>query len=134
MKRFDDLISRVRPWAGLAGLAAVLSMSGCSSYDSLDIDLLSSPPATVDIDPTRIEIPAGVSVLVYAFPVSANNTDYNERKVKLRLRSDDPFVFDVRETGEADEFILIGVMPGQTCMEVSVMGEVEECIPVRIRE
>ena len=96
--------------------------------------ILSSPPAAVRIDQNLIEMPAGISVLVRATPRSDSSTEYKS-KHRLTLESADLDIFDVRRSeDEDDEWVLIGVSPGSTCVRVDVDGDEQECLPVEISE
>ncbi len=64
-------------------------------------------------------------------PICCKYKDYDE-DTSIELDSRNRRVFDVRESPETDEFVLIGVTPGKTCMEVHVSGNFEECIDVQI--
>jgi|GEM_PF-1763633 len=121
-----------------AGLA--LGMFVCAAcaderlvYAGLDLDVQSSPPSPVSVEPDRIELVAGEAVMVMATPRSSGELDYNDRDL-LALRAQNPGFLDVYSTEDDREFVLVGVDVGETCLEVHINRHREECIPVYVRE
>ncbi len=111
-----------------AGLALLGLVVACSpSYDGVDIETATSPPSAVFVNSREVEIPAGVSVLVEARVRSSNRHEF-DASYDVELRSDDRNILRVEPGGARAEFILIGVRPGNTCVEVVVDDDIEDCI------
>ena len=107
---------------------------GCSpDFSHVDLEPLSTPPVPVSVRGSRIEMPAGVAVVVRATLQSDNARPYDE-SFTLDLLSADRVVFTTYVRPEADEFVLVGVNPGETCMDVVINGDVEGCVPVTITQ
>ena len=43
-------------------------------------------------------------------------------------------IFTTYPRAERDEFVLVGVNPGETCMDVVIEGDAEGCVPVTITQ
>ncbi|MCP4601119.1 MAG: hypothetical protein GY847_11445 [Proteobacteria bacterium] len=105
---------------------------GCKpEYEQLSISPRTSPPSFVDVRSEPILLTAGAATLVEVDPISAKRKDYEDDTV-VELDSLNQNIFDVRSSIEAGEFVLIGVAPGTTCMQVRIDGHFEECINVQV--
>lgn len=114
--------------------AACLSATACQpSYQAVEFSTISSPPVNVTIRDFLIEMPAGVGAAVRVSPVSGNNNEYDSGQ-RIDLRSQDRDVLTVYRRKNRREFVLVGVNPGTTCLEVVIDGDGEECIDVEITE
>ncbi len=111
----------------LLPLALLLAACG-PRYDGVDIDLHSEPPVPVRVSDNDFELPAGIAVVIEVKPLSSNQFDYYESD-QLDLRSDNRQVLRVEPTGDSRRFVLIGVAPGQTCVQVEVDYRDRACIP-----
>ncbi|MBL4687473.1 MAG: hypothetical protein JKY37_22950 [Nannocystaceae bacterium] len=113
---------------------ACLSATACQpSYQAIEFNTISSPPVNVTIRDFLIEMPAGVGAAVRVSPISANNNEYDSGQ-RIDLRSQDRDVLTVYRRKSRREFVLVGVNPGTTCLEVVIDGRGEECIDVEISE
>jgi hypothetical protein len=118
---------------GLSLFALALAAIGCApSYGSVDFDPISAPPAFVDISEALIVMPAGVAVVVQATLHSDSREDYDDT-YRLDLISRDRDVFTTFRRPDDREFTLVGVLEGQTCLEVRIEGDVKDCIDVEIQ-
>jgi hypothetical protein len=99
-------------------------------YTGLELDALSSPPESVGLTVDRIEIPAGIAVQVKA-TIHSTGQNYHADDL-LVLRSDDDDVLTVYATESAREYVLVGVHPGATCLNVKINRAEKECIEVRV--
>lgn len=109
-------------------LAILVALAACSpNYDGVDLETTTSPPTTVFVSSREVELPAGVSVLVEARARSANRHSY-DASYDVELRSDDRNVLRIEPGVARSEFLLIGVRAGNTCIEVIVDDELEDCI------
>lgn len=122
-------------WRHLAW-ALALAPLGCADdeprYAGLEFDIVSAPPTPVSIQTTSIELVQGVAVRVDVTPVSRGQR-YRERDL-LSLRSRDAERFAVYAGEESDRsFVFVGLRAGESCLEVTINRDLEECIPVRIR-
>lgn len=114
----------------------VLSMMlcGCApDFSHVDLEPLSTPPVPVSVRGSRIEMPAGVAVVVRAELHSETSRPYDDH-YSLDLLSQDRVIFTTYPRAERDEFVLVGVNPGETCMDVVIEGDVEGCVPVTITQ
>ena len=102
---------------------------GCSNYDHVEFEIESAPPDRVTIDPTMIDVPAGIAPVVR---VTAYDQRGKTMDGRLVLRSDNGDVLEVYAADGSRSFVLVGVAPGDTCVEVSLDDEVKECIPATV--
>ncbi len=114
------------------GLAFALAAAACSpEYQTVRLTAESNPPASVDIRGDRVEIPAGIAVVVRADLVSRTNEDYPGRG-ELELYSADTSVFEVYPRPDDEEFVIVGIAPGQACMDVVLDGSLRDCVDVTV--
>ena len=120
----------IRPFIVLTALVA----GGCApDYSHVDLEPLSTPPAPVSVRGSRVELPAGMAVVVAAELQSDNSQQYDESS-SLDLLSADRYIFTTYQREEYDQFVLVGVNPGETCMDVMVDGRREGCVPVTVTQ
>jgi hypothetical protein len=102
-------------------------------YSGTEFEVQSAPPAQApaSFEPDRIELVAGVAVKVLAIPHSSGEVQYQKRDL-LTLRPENAGVLEVYHTEKDHEFVLVGVEPGQTCLEVTINRDRLECIDVRV--
>ena len=113
-------------------LAMVLGVMACSpDYQTVRLTAVSNPPAAVNIRGNRMNIPAGIAVVVRADLVSSTNEDY-PGSGELELYSSDQSIFDVYPRPDDEEFVIIGIAPGVACMDVVVDGRLEDCVEVTV--
>lgn len=116
----------------LAIAALGLSAIACNpDYHTVRLSTESNPPAAVNIRGNRVELPAGIAVVIEAELVSRTNEDYPGRG-ELELYSADRNVFEVYPRPSHEEFVIVGISPGTTCMDVVVDGRQEDCIDVTV--
>lgn len=114
----------------LGGLALVAA--ACQpSYDTVRLTVESTPPAPVVVRGNRVEIPAGTAVVVHADLRSETREDFPGNG-ELELFSADTAVFDVYPRPDPEEFVIVGIAPGEACMDVVVDGRLEDCIEVTV--
>lgn len=107
--------------------------AGCAEYAYLELEVRNNPPTAYEVNSNRIEMYVGTSIIVFADPESSVRTDFSDNGGVVELRSQDSSVLDVRPVTGRDRFLLGGNNPGQTCLEVWVKDEFQECIPAFIR-
>lgn len=113
-------------------LPLALLLAACGPrYDGVDITLHSEPPVPVRVSDNEFELPAGIAVAIDVKPLSSNQFDYYESD-QLELRSDDRQVLRVEPTENPRRFILIGVAPGDTCVQLEVDYQNHGCIPAAV--
>ncbi len=113
------------PALGLIGL-------GCQpAYDTISLSVESNPPATVTVRGGRVELPAGLAVVVHADLRSQTREDY-PGDGELELFSSDASVFEVYPRPSDQQFVIIGIEPGEACMDVVVDGNLEDCVEVTV--
>ncbi len=119
MRRF------ARAFAAFSLLGAAL---GCQpDFGVLEFDPISTPPTSIQLRSFLIEIPAGVAVVVEAKPISRNDVVYGS-DTRVDLISQDRDVLVVQRRSDRRQFALVGVAPGETCVEVFIDGRSEDCI------
>ena len=114
--------------------ALALPTLACSpSYMAVELEAVSNPPVgvTTTIRDDEVEIPVGVVMAVKVTPLSDNATPY-ERSDRVRLRGKDTSILDVEPTEDERVFVLIGVSPGNTCIEVEINGSNKDCIDASV--
>lgn len=116
-------------------LCALLAFAACGDdgprYAGVEFDVNSAPPVPVSLTNNAIDISAGISVKVEVTPLSSEDRYTNRHQLDLRPRN--PDVLFVYLTEEPRNFVLVGVRPGESCLEVIINREEQECIPVRVR-
>lgn len=118
-----------RPHIIFFGLALIATAPACQpSFGYLEVTVRSSPPLPVSVRDHRFELPVGVAVLIAVEPMSDNINDYVETD-RLDLSPSDAAILDIEPGPESRTFVLIGVNPGETCVDVYINGRAEQCIP-----
>lgn len=115
-------------------LMAALTFAGLGcqpSYDSISLTTESNPPAPVVVRGNRVEIPAGTAIVVSADLRSETREDF-AGEGELELFSSDKAVFEVYPRSNDEQFVIIGIAPGEACMDVVVDGRLEDCAPVTV--
>ena len=114
---------------------ALLALAACGDdgprYAGLEFDVISAPPVPVSVTNNAIDISAGISVKVEVTPLSSEDRYTNRHQLDLRPRNLD--VLAVYLTEDPRNFVLVGVRPGETCLDVLINRDEQECIPVRVR-
>mgnify|MGYP001767691450 CR=1 FL=1 len=113
----------------------VLGAEACATdaeYDWLRLTKTSWSPAGYEtyVGSDQIELPAGIVQEVEA------KVEYKGSRYLIgsyvELSSQNDYIFSVFSMGKKNEFLLVGRTRGQTCMDVTVNGEWEECIDVAV--
>ena len=121
-----------RAWLRRGLVGVLLAAAACiPSYGTVEFEAVSNPPVPVTIRSFLIEMPAGVAAVVRARPISENRNEYDS-SYKVDLFSADRDILVVERRPSRREFVLIGVNPGSTCLEVEIDGRPEDCIDVEI--
>ncbi|MBA3546159.1 MAG: hypothetical protein H0T76_06740 [Nannocystis sp.] len=116
----------------LLPLFALLAAAACQPrYDGIELTLTSTPPVPVRISGTEIELPLGVAVAVDVEPQSSSRFNYYEDD-PLELRSQDRAILRVEITEDPRIFVLVAVSPGETCVDIEVVGDDHGCIPATV--
>ena len=100
-------------------------------YDGITLELYSAPPVPVRVHAEEIELSVGVAAAVDIKPLSSNQFDYYESD-QIDLRSQDRDILRVEPTENPRRFVLIGVAPGETCVDIEVDYEDRGCIPAAV--
>lgn len=114
----------------LLTLLATAAVGCAPQYRAITFQLRSQPPHPVQLDDEQIEISVGVAASVRAVLHSSTMIEYVDEP--LDLDSQDGDVLQVVPGSGTYNFVLIGIREGETCIEVEVDFEVQECIPVRV--
>lgn len=114
-------------------IAGALLVGCAPDFSHVELEPLSTPPVPVSVRGAEIELPAGVAVVVRAELFSDSARPYDENH-SLDLLSADRVVFTTYQREDDREFVLVGVNPGETCMEVVINGHVEDCVPVIVTQ
>ena len=121
-----------KPLALAAPLALILALPACQPrFGYLEITVKSSPPVPVSVRDQAFEIPVGIAVLIHAEPVSDNMNDYVATD-DVDLITQKSAILDVEPGPDDRTFVLVGVSPGDTCVDVFINGSREECIPATV--
>ena len=119
----------------LVSVCALVALGACGEdgprYAGVEFDVISAPPVPVSITNNAIDLTAGISVKVEVTPLSSEDRYENRHQLDLRPRNLD--VLAVYFTEEPRKFVLVGVRPGDTCVDVLINRDEQECIPVRVR-
>ncbi len=103
---------------------------GCSSEQWVDFSYLSSAPPSVTVDRDRIEIPAGIAVGVQAIPVE-DGTRTTAITLDMVPTSR---VIGIDRALEAQQWVIYGVAPGATEVELWFDDELVGAIPAVVTE
>ena len=123
----------MRGWSRAIASVLLLSLAACQpKYDGLIIEPVSTPPTSVTVRPFLFELPVGVAVVISVRPRSSGFEHYDSN-TRVELVSLDRSVFNVQRREKDREFVLVGVSPGETCVEVRVDGVPQECIEAVVR-
>lgn len=120
----------------LAGGVLATSTLACTpDYGTIELEAISSPPGYVVVDRygSDLEIPAGTAVVVRTDIDSSTRTEYDSAN-RLDLLSRDRSVATTFRRPNRWEFVIVGLNPGQTCLEVVIDGDAEDCIPMLVRD
>ena len=113
-------------------LLPFLLLAACGPrYDGIELELYSAPPVPVRVHATEIELSVGIAAAIDVRPLSSNQFDYYDSD-QLDLRSQDRAVLRVEPTGNPRRFVLIGVAPGETCVDIEVDHDERGCIPATV--
>jgi hypothetical protein len=117
----------------VVGLAFVVFTGiGCEpEYDESRLSQQSNPPGEVYLTGETLDVPAGIAVLVRVDPRSSSKEPYSS-DTDVELRAKDTGILNVKRGLEVRQFVLIGISPGNTCLEVVINGTVEECIDTMV--
>lgn len=116
----------------LALAALALIGLGCQpSYDTISLSTESNPPAPVTVRGNRVEMPAGTAIVVQAELRSETREPYPGNG-ELELFSSNQAVFKVYPRDNDEEFVLVGIAPGEACIDVVIDGRLEDCIEVTV--
>jgi hypothetical protein len=102
-------------------------------YERLLLSSVTHPPVDANVVSRPMVIVEGVGVMMHATPLSSNSVHFDER-TSVYLRSKDSDILRIMTSSEPREFLLIGVSPGHTEVEVQVDWDYEEPIPVTVEE
>jgi hypothetical protein len=100
-------------------------------YAGTEFEVQSASPSPASFEPDLIQIEAGQAVKIRAIPLSSGELSYTDRDL-LSLRAQNLGALEVFSTEQDHEFVFVANEPGQTCVEVTINREREECLPVRI--
>lgn len=118
----------------LAFTLCALAATGCDdgpSYAGLSFDVISAPPVPVMITSDSVRLVEGIAVKVTVTPLS--HGDHFSKKTRISLNAKDPTLVSIFASEAPREFVFVGARSGESCLEVSVGGELEECIPLSVR-
>lgn len=124
------MMKRLLQTVAAIGLASS-SLACMPTYSSVEIDTISTPPASATVRDSFIEIPAGVAVVIRAEPLSDNHREY-DGGTALDLYSSNRNIFTTYPRPSSSEFVIVGLEPGNACLEVVVEGDQEDCIDVTV--
>lgn len=115
-------------------LFALFALTACRpDFGYVELEPLSTPPVPVSVRGSEVELPAGVAVVVKAELQSDNARPYDDSYM-LDLLSQDRVIFTTYPRDTDYEFVLVGVNPGETCMDVVIDGHTEGCVPVVVTQ
>ena len=120
--------------SGRARLTGALLMAslgwGCGPrYDGLIIQRISGN-ASGTLSDDLIELPEGAIVVTKVKLRSATRKDFSP--LDLELVSDDPAIMTVARGDELPRWVFVGLIGGQTCIEVFADGESVDCIDATV--
>jgi hypothetical protein len=117
-------------WVATLGVALCGCGPSAPEYDYLFLRDLTNPPAPAVVHPRQIELMEDTAAAFQSWPVSGNEIAYTEDDVFL-LQSRDVSVMEVLTTTDDYQWVVHGVAPGKTCIEIVVLDVVEDCVPAK---
>lgn len=113
----------------LAGSALV----GCvPDFDHVELELVTLPPVPVSVGQRNVDMPVGIAVGVIATPFDTTGEKMDD-DVVLDLVSDNETVIGVESSVDDRSFVLFGVGPGTTSIEVEIDHLKRAEIPVTVK-
>jgi hypothetical protein len=115
--------------------ALCLVLLGCDvgpDYSGVEFEVESAPPDLVSVQPSQITLVAGVAVQVSVKPLSSGR-HYDDNDL-LALRGGNANMLHVFSTRDDHEFVLVALLAGDTCLDISINSHSKQCIPVHITE
>lgn len=113
-----------------AALLFAATTSACSADRWVEFDSISGAPPSVQVNQNRIEIPAGLAVGVVATPVE-DGDPVDETLDMLPVQAG---VLGVERALEDGEWVIFGISPGSTTVELLFGNEVVGEIPAVVTE
>lgn len=113
--------------AFLLGALAIAASACQPSYDTVTLTAESNPPAAASVRGNRVELAAGTAIVVHAKLRSQNETSF-PGDGEFELYSADTSILKVYPRWNDEEFVLVGIAPGEVCIDVVVDGKLEDCI------
>ncbi len=109
----------VKDFRYLVPCGAMLLSAGCfPDLERVEFEQLNTPPLSVTVSPSKLEIPEGIGVAVQA---SAYDVDGDEADGTMTIDGSGVHVI-VREGSEKNQFFLLGRSPGSSTLMVTVTG------------
>jgi hypothetical protein len=115
-----------RTIVGAALLALLCFASGCG-FD-LGFQLNTQPPITTVVTSKSIKISEGIAVGVTIL----DGDEPIEQGTLITFAPADTKIIDVAPTETPDRFVVVGMMPGKTTVNVFVDGDVENTIAAEV--
>lgn len=114
----------------LIGIAVALGCTACTDYGGLAWDADGPVPDGAALEPDRIVLPVGTTLRIVARPKSRTSVAYDDPE-GLELVAVDPEIVSVLpDAVEPWRWVLIGRARGDSCLDIVVDGELEDCLPV----
>ncbi len=110
---------------------AMIGVACQPSYDTISLTTKSNPPAPATVRGNRVELPTGTAVVVEA-TLQSNTSEGYPGNGELELFSSNKAVFEVYPRPDDEEFVIVGIAPGEACMDVVVDGRLEDCVEVTV--
>ena len=107
-----------------------LGATGCSNEYWVDFQIITEAPPSVQVDDSRIEIPAGRAVGVRAVPIE----DGERQEVTLDMRPARPGIVGIEESLEDGVWVIYGAAPGATSVDLYFGGELVGEMPAVVTE
>lgn len=99
-------------------------------YDYFTLREPTNPPGPAVVTPREIELVEDTAAAFKSWPVSGNEIEYGGPE-DFDIRSRDESVMAVYPASDDYQWVVHGVRPGETCIEVVVRDVVEDCIPAQ---
>lgn len=115
--------------------ATSLACASCTPphYEGLAVQLHDVPGKSstdVIVTPERIELPAGLALVLSLQPRDSDGDPYASTDVEVIV--EDPTIVTLLPTENTWEYLLVGATVGITCIAVSIRDDEVECLPVNV--
>jgi hypothetical protein len=114
-------------------VTGILIVACQPQYEQLEVRVAGEPRDGTVVAAEQFRVPVGTATAIRVAPIASGRRDYEPFHL-VELRSRNESVLGVLEGPELDVFVLLGVAPGETTVDVSIRGRHVDEIPGEVIE